>query len=72
MAMKSKPKTKEIDRGKFPKKQVRPTALDLAALDVLTRKLNLPEADVWRIALTRMVDFEGVREQVTERARQYA
>jgi hypothetical protein len=70
--MTKKSKAKEKDRGKFPPKRVRPTAHDLAALDVLTKKLNIPEADVWRIALTRMVDFEGVREQVVERARQYA
>ncbi len=71
MSTTKKSTAKEQDRGKFPKKHVRPSAFDLAALDVLTVKLQTSEAGVWRMGLARLVDFEGVRQQVEEREAQY-
>lgn len=72
MDTKAKTKRKSDGQGTFQKKLVRPTAFDLAALDVLTDKLRLPEAGVWRLGLARLVEFENVRGQVEERERHYA
>ena len=59
-------------KHQFPVKTIRPNAFDLAALDILTKKHNMKESHVWRQGLARLVDFEGVRDQVTELAAQYA
>jgi len=64
-----KAKKKNADRGKFPMKYIRPTARDLAALELLSDKMGgLPEADVWRIALHHYVEFHGVQELVAKKA----
>lgn len=63
--MKNKP-TKEV--GKLVTKRWRPTYSDLAALEVLTDKLKVQQSNVIRLALHRLVDFEGVREQVAKKA----
>ena len=65
-------KRKLNGRGKLPLELIRPTARDVAALDILCPKLNMKKAQVWRIGLARLVEFEGVKDQVEERARQYA
>ena len=46
----------------------RPKIDDRNALDVLTAKLKINQSRVLRSALKLMVEFEGVREQVEQRA----
>lgn len=64
-----KAKKKNVDRGKFAMKYIRPTARDLAALEVVSDKMGgIPEAQVWRVALHHFVEFKGLQEQVAKRA----
>jgi hypothetical protein len=66
--MAKKRKTKNSDGGKFPMKHIRPTAFDLAALEIISQTQRMAEAQVWRTSLTRYVEFLGVREQVEQQA----
>lgn len=67
--MKKPAKKSSGDRGKFPKKEIRPTAMDLAALEIVSDNMGgLPHADVWRISLHHFVEFKGLRDQVRKRA----
>lgn len=54
--------------GKHTPKRWRPTSADVAALEVLADKLKVQESNVIRLALHRLVDFEGVRDQVARKA----
>lgn len=65
---KSNGNKKNGDGGKFPMKHIRPTAFDLAALEVVSQRERMKEAQVWRTSLTRYVEFLGVRDQVEQRA----
>lgn len=49
-------------------KKWRATYLDLAALELLSGKLGVQHSNIIRLALHRMVDFEGLREKVAKKA----
>lgn len=61
-------KTPSMQGGKHTPKRWRPTSADVAALEVLADKLKVQESNVIRLALHRLVDFEGVRDQVARKA----